>query len=291
MAKEGKVLIPREIRTCVICRKQFEVIATSRKKTCGNSKCRTKLTGEKKRGKSLKWSNREEARKKISEAKKRDWALGKYDHVDYSVAAKLRNQRHPDLKEKQLKGLEVGWEMMRNGTRKLVLKGSDNPMYGKHHSEKTKKLLSQRTTEQFRNIEYRRLLSQKAKERCRDLSVIRKILQFKRPTSLEKKMDEFLQRHFPNQWKYTGNGSFVVGGKNPDFVHTSKKYVILVNGEHWHQDIFEEPVQINHYLQYGYNCIVIWENELKHINTKKLKQKIVGGDTCGQEIAKTAQGT
>ncbi len=79
---------------------------------------------------------------------------------------------------------------------------------------------------------------------------------------------------------YTGDGTFWIGpcnsGKrrNPDFKHTEKKKIILLNGEHWHtkEDIDE---QIKDYNKKGYNVLSIWEREWinqKNEIIKKVKE-------------------
>jgi len=54
-----------------------------------------------------------------------------------------------------------------------------------------------------------------------------------RPTIPELRLDDILQKHFPNSYKYTGNREFVIGGKNPDFVNINgQKKLIEMYGDY-----------------------------------------------------------
>lgn len=82
------------------------------------------------------------------------------------------------------------------------------------------------------------------------------------PNGLERRYIRLLEENFPNQWKYTGNGGSrnIIGGKIPDFTHKSQKKIIEVYGDYWHQG--EDPSErIDHFAEYGYDAIVIWESE------------------------------
>lgn len=96
-----------------------------------------------------------------------------------------------------------------------------------------------------------------------------------KPNRLESRFQIFLNKEFPNKWKYVGDGrdkEFIVGGKCPDFANIINKVQILeLFGDFWHQG--QDPqIKIDHYKNYGIDCLVIWERELKDITT--LKEKI-----------------
>lgn len=94
----------------------------------------------------------------------------------------------------------------------------------------------------------------------------------KKPNKAEQKLDILLQGLFPNEYKYVGSGQFVLGGKCPDFMNINgKKKVIELFGDYWHKG--EDPNNIiDHYKKYGFDCLVIWENELH--NLENLPQEI-----------------
>lgn len=90
---------------------------------------------------------------------------------------------------------------------------------------------------------------------------------FKRPTSLEKEFIVFVKEHnLP--YKYVGDGSFLIGFKNPDFIDTNGKKICIelrpkIMCQFWNKCSPEEyeGKQIEHYLKYGWKCIVVWQED------------------------------
>lgn len=87
-----------------------------------------------------------------------------------------------------------------------------------------------------------------------------------KPNMSESYLDGLLQSHFPNTWKYSGNGEIVIGGRIPDFTFIEgKKAVIELFGHYWHdEDNLDdsnpksEAGTIRHYSKFGYSCLVVW---------------------------------
>ena len=75
----------------------------------------------------------------------------------------------------------------------------------------------------------------------------------------------------PDIFEFCGNGTRWIAGKNPDFVRIDgkKKQVIEFFGDYWHsesitgipEDIHEKQ-RSEHFENYGYDCLIIWETEL-----------------------------
>uniref|UniRef100_A0A6M3KKP2 DUF559 domain-containing protein n=1 Tax=viral metagenome TaxID=1070528 RepID=A0A6M3KKP2_9ZZZZ len=64
-------------------------------------------------------------------------------------------------------------------------------------------------------------------------------------------------------FKYVGNGEVWLGNRNPDFINTNgKKQVIELFGIYWHP-VFDVAKKQEHYRQYGFQSLVIWEDELE----------------------------
>jgi len=83
-----------------------------------------------------------------------------------------------------------------------------------------------------------------------------------RPNKSEIKLQEIFKKH-ELPFRYTGDGSFWIGFKNPDFVNiNSKKQVIELFGRYWHLESDEEEKK-RVYAEYGYDTLVIWDEELK----------------------------
>jgi hypothetical protein len=102
----------------------------------------------------------------------------------------------------------------------------------------------------------------------------------KKPTLPEQKVNIILQQNFPNNWKYVGNGEVILGGKCPDFINNGEKKIIEVFGRVFHdpQQTFKKVIPfhqtekgtIDHYKKYGYNCLIIWDDEQE----EKMLEKI-----------------
>jgi hypothetical protein len=84
---------------------------------------------------------------------------------------------------------------------------------------------------------------------------------FKRPTSLEKQMIEIIKRNnLP--YKYCGDGSFMIGFKNPDFVNVNgQKICIEVANIFHHPDPYIEQRK-KHFAKYGWKCIIFRQDKL-----------------------------
>lgn len=108
----------------------------------------------------------------------------------------------------------------------------------------------------------------------------------KKPNVVEKYLDEILQKHFPYQWKFTGNGAMMINRKFPDFTNINgQKKVILVNGAFWHISFKKrdnltrkeiEKIERKPYEDFGYKVLHIWEDEL--INRTKGGKPIFNKD-------------
>lgn len=164
---------------------------------------------------------------------------------------------------------------------------------GKHHSDKTKLLMSSqrkgvpkseeakeknRISQLLRFIgkkiseETKEKLRKKAIERCKNPEYLRKILIIRKPNKSELKLNQLLQVKFPNEFKFVGDGSFVLNRYNPDFLNVNgKKLIIELFGERWHEQE-EEISRPKVFSKYGYRTLIIWEHELK--NKQQLLEKI-----------------
>ena len=84
-----------------------------------------------------------------------------------------------------------------------------------------------------------------------------------KPNKAEIRMLNILNLLYPGEWKYTGDFSFTIDGKCPDFVNCNgRKLIIEYFGDHWHQgDDPEARAAI--FEPFGYRTLVIWGNEMK----------------------------
>jgi len=94
-----------------------------------------------------------------------------------------------------------------------------------------------------------------------------------KPNKPETFLIKLLQQLFPNQYKYVGDGEFILAGKCPDFVNVNgQKKVIELFGVHWHKPE-EEQQRIDLFFQYGYQTLVVWDYELS--DTEVLSKKLI----------------
>lgn len=119
----------------------------------------------------------------------------------------------------------------------------------------------------WQNLEYRE-------------KVIKAVLKslFKRPTKLEEKgMILINNYHLP--FTYCGNGSLIIGGKNPDAYENNGQKICLEFANKREKSIKRkgrtyatwqeyEKQRIEHFVRYGWKCVVLWEDEFKNILDK-----------------------
>lgn len=132
--------------------------------------------------------------------------------------------------------------------------------------------------------EHRINISEKIKIKWRNEEFIKKMkegLEIK-PNKSENKFIEIIKK-YNLPYKYVGDLSVIIGGKNPDFINCNgQKKIIELFGNYWHN-----PKRKTHrkpkwhesewgrkavYSQFGYETLIIWDNELKNIN--KVLEKI-----------------
>lgn len=103
----------------------------------------------------------------------------------------------------------------------------------------------------------------KLKEIAKRVIPSRLVCSNKRPTDPELAVQEYLDSKYPNEWRYNGyaNEKIIIGTKVPDFVNINgKKQVLEVFGVYWHKIDEVESLKA-YYAKYGFDCIIIWENE------------------------------
>lgn len=165
--------------------------------------------------------------------------------------------KRPEVRKKNSES-NKGKKLSEETIQKMKLRtGEKNGFYGKKHSDKTRKHLSERRKEIWKTEDY-----------------VRKIMKAYnvQPNKKEKKLDEILQTILPNHYRYVGDGQVILEGKNPDFINCNgQKKIIELFGTYWHETS-EERYRKEHFSKYGYDTLIIWEHELK--NEKELIEKI-----------------
>lgn len=100
----------------------------------------------------------------------------------------------------------------------------------------------------------------------------------KRPSSLERILIKFFKEH-DLPFKYTGNGSFLIGFKNPDFINVNGlKLCLEIHNSYFNRGDNQYAIKRkNHFAKYGWDCIVIETTE------RKLSHEAIL-DTLGKEL-------
>ena len=96
-----------------------------------------------------------------------------------------------------------------------------------------------------------------------------------KPNKLELYFQRFLDKYFPNEWKFVGDGQLIVGRKCPDFNNIVRHgRLIELFGDYFHKG--EDPQdRILYFREYGYETLVIWENEVYKKTEEELCEYIV----------------
>jgi len=102
-----------------------------------------------------------------------------------------------------------------------------------------------------------------------------------KPNKLELVVYSFLNSNFSGEFAINVKGNILIlGGRTPDFVNINgQKKLIEANGTFWHSKRKtgrsreqEENQRINYFKKFGWDTLIIWENELK--NEEKLVNRI-----------------
>lgn len=145
-----------------------------------------------------------------------------------------------------------------NVWRSKNLRGENSPCFGIKHSNQFRKECKKRAIFQWQNPEF---IQKQMKSR-----VIT-------PNKEEQRLNNLLQEILPNEYKYVGDWSFTIEGKNPDFINVNgQKKIIEYNGYYWHKGENSKK-RIGLFKKYGYDTLVIWSSELRNLN--KLKSKVL----------------
>jgi len=105
------------------------------------------------------------------------------------------------------------------------------------------------------------------------------------PNKLEKLLITFLNKLYPNEYKFVGDGTLLVDGLCPDFVDNSNTKIIELYGCYWHkcdkcgfgEGRALDRKRLRTYKKYGYETLIIWEHELKDLEKVKRKIKAYNG--------------
>jgi very-short-patch-repair endonuclease len=222
--------------------------------------------------------------------------------------------KHPEVIEEMQKKIkstlknnpEIAKKRNEN-IKKNAISNSNYGMKNKHQSEETKRILSKnhigiklsqehvtkiiqgiQDSSKTKTLEYKKMRSTNAlllwqKTEYRD-KIIKSILKglLKRPTSYEKKISELcIENNLP--FIYTGDGTFLIGYKNPDFVNKKEKIAIEVYYSYFKIRDFGscenyEKQRKEYFDKYGWKVIFIRKEDIVDNNWKEICLNKIKGD-------------
>ena len=206
-------------------------------------------------------------------------------HHSEETKQKLRKPQSEEAKE-NMRQSHIGVPLSKEHRASIskVTKGSNNPMYGQHHKKESIEKMSISTKKSFEINGHPRQGVHHKKESIEKLSVAQsrlwkdekyiemlRIALNMKPNKPETLLINLLNEMFPGEYKYTGDFSFWINGKNPDFVNcNSQKKVIEFNGDYWHKDdISGEREKI--FAEFGYDTLILSDKDLLDVNALKIK--------------------
>jgi hypothetical protein len=196
-----------------------------------------------------------------------------------NIAKALRGKKRPEEVKKKVSetrrlrcklGLIVPWNKGRKGVQKSWIKGLDksDPRIKKIMKKRTWVYAHKKLKQLFQNPKWK---SWWLKRSINAHAV--------KPNKLETKLIVIIEKcGFP--LTYVGDGQVTIGGKCPDFIESNGgKKIVEVFGEYWHKrsnmpwhQTQEGTLKV--YRQYGYDCLILWENEVATASQQELQQKL-----------------
>lgn len=201
----------------------------------------------------------------------------------------MYGKRHTEESKKKISITKTGVKMSDAFRKKCSesKRGSNHHFYGKRFSKEHVRNLSISHIGIKQSKEARKKLSISTTRLWKDPNFVKKIhrsAQIK-PNNSELVLLDILNTDYPDEWKYVGDFSCCVDGKNPDFIYNGdEKKAIDLFGNWWHSkektgvdENVHERSRINHFKRNGYELLVIWERELDDVDAVRKKIRDFSG--------------
>jgi len=240
-------------KKCLACNKVFSVTSwyVTRKKFC-SKKCYDSWRQNKTYEEIYGPEKAKKRRELLSEGLKRAYRLGLKKPVSL-----LGRHLSKQAREKMSKAAK---------TRMLQRKGKTyEQIYGVEKAQKIKEKMS-KTQQKMKEKK-----SEQQKEKWRNPQTKEMMLKrflsniTKRPTSYETKIINLCEQH-SLPFKYVGDGQIWIAYKNPDFIETNgKKLLIEVYDQYWHSEDYEES-RGKLFSRFGFKTLFLSQKDLTPVN-------------------------
>ena len=182
----------------------------------------------------------------VKEANKQRWE--KPDAKEKANASQKASWQNPEIRQRRIAGIKKSWANPNSKGRRA----NAEPERRKKISIAHKKLWSDPKFVRFKFERYQ-----------------------VKPNRSELKLEALLNRIVPNEYRYVGNGAFVLAGKIPDFVNVNgQKKIIELNSLYWHRNDNPQD-RIDLFKSFGYNTLILWENDLRLKDLASTEAKIL----------------
>lgn len=123
------------------------------------------------------------------------------------------------------------------------------------------------------NIPWNKGLTKETDSRVADYLIKQMGARNIQPNKPESVLIDIIER-YGLPFKYVGDGQFILGYKCPDFLNINgKKQLIELFGTYWHS-VFDVAARKEHFKQYGFQTLIIWEDELKVLPEADIVKRI-----------------
>lgn len=201
-------------------------------------------------------------------------------NLGYKKVRNILLKNNITLRKKNTIGLHTHNEETKDKIRKSKL-GDKNPMYGKC-SEKTKRHLEMyriknlndplKKEETYKKVSKTRIELGLSKGDKNPMSKPENVKKWSisnynklKPNKKELKLFSMIQK-LSNNFELNTEGKIIIENKIPDIIDINNKKIVELYGDYWHRNdtIDDQNERINLFKKNGYDCIIIWERELKN---------------------------
>ena len=201
------------------------------------------------------------------------------DEVKEKISKEHKGKHHSEERRKKESEAQKG-KILSDETKRKISEAFRGIDYEERYGiEKAKKLRANRgnyikgkTFEEVFGEEKAKIMkeeiSKAATGRIKTDEEIRKLVKANssrlKPNKTEQRLNNILRSILPKEYKLNVKGNvMILANKIPDFVNINgQKKIIELYGDYWHRNDNPQD-RIDLFKQYGWDCLVIWESELK----------------------------